>query len=122
MNQAITFIAEGTIGRNCFVSAGSSTRGVVQSSGATNIILGVLNSSRDAVVNEQVSISVGSGEVVDVTAGGVVAVGAYLTSNASGRAIATTTAGQVVRAIALEPATANGDIIRVLLTYFHHKA
>lgn len=122
MNQTITFIAEGAIGRNCFVAAGSSERGVVQAASATNKILGVLDHPRGAVLNDQVAISVGSGEVVSVMAGGAISVGNYLTSNSAGRAIATTTAGQVVRAVALEPASANGDIIRVLLTYFHHKA
>ncbi len=52
-----------------------------------------------------------------VVAGGTVAVGAWVTTDAAGKAVATTTAGHVVRGRALESAVA-GDVFEIELCLF----
>lgn len=54
--------------------------------------------------------------ITKVVAGGAVAIGDRVTSNASGRAITTTTAGNRVLGVALSTAAANGDLIDVFIT------
>lgn len=50
-----------------------------------------------------------------VVASAAIAEGAKVTAAAGGKAVSTTTAGHIVRAIALEAAAADGDIIEVML-------
>jgi len=55
-----------------------------------------------------------------VVASGAIARDSYVTTNASGKAVATTTAGHFVRGIALQSASADGDIIEIWLTGFKY--
>lgn len=59
--------------------------------------------------------------VFKVRCGGSFSQGARLTSDSAGKAVATTTAGKVVAAIALEDG-ADGRIIRCRLVRFHYPA
>lgn len=112
---ALNYIAESAITINRLVKPGAADTGVVQASAATDSITGVVN-----------ELSVVTGERVDVVhqgvawveAGAAIVRGAPITSDANGRGItAAPAAGANVRilGIALESASAAGDVIRVLL-------
>lgn len=85
----------------------------VLAAGATGLLIGVLQ-------NEPKS---GEGALVrfvgttKVKAGGTIAIGDYVTSDANGKAVATTTAGDVVMGRALEAAVAD-DVVEILMTNF----
>lgn len=79
---------------------------VVLASAATDKILGVLQN--DPLANEAAQVKThstrGTGKVL---AGGAITAGAYLTSDSNGKAIVTTTQGNVVFGIAEEAADAS---------------
>ncbi len=83
---------------------------VVQAS-TNERIIGVLQNRPN--VNEPCTI-IFCGESL-LESGGSFAVGAWLRSDATGRAVATTTATDIVGAIALEAANAAGELVRVLV-------
>lgn len=87
----------------------------------TDKILGVTGENGGGA-SENTTVNIGVGITAKLQVSAAVSVGAYLTATTGGKGVTTTTAGQVVRAIALEEATADNDVIEVLLTYFHHKA
>jgi hypothetical protein len=79
----------------------------------TDVAFGVI--TEDASADGQAAVAVaGSGAVVLVEAHGVVALGADLMPAAAGRA-ATATSGKHVLGVALEAATAQGALIKVVL-------
>lgn len=82
---------------------------------ATGLVVGVLQNTPDA--SEQAVYAFGG--TAKVKAGGTVAIGDWVTTNASGKAIATTTAGDVVIGRALEAAVAD-DIFEVQLEIFRY--
>jgi hypothetical protein len=77
---------------------------------ATDAVIGV--AITNAAANSKVSVIVGC-PIVYVTAGGAISAGAVVTSDASARAVASTTAGDRILGIALEAASAAGDVILV---------
>lgn len=84
---------------------------------ATDAIVGVLQ-NKPAVGEAALVRYYGTTKVV---AGGTIAVGAFVTANASGQAIATTTAGDVVVGMYLGTASAaSGDIIEIQLMRFKY--
>lgn len=83
--------------------------------GATDLLVGVL---QEGVESGQMGTYRFLG-TTKVKAGGSIAIGAYVTSDANGEAVATTTNGNVVIGRALEAAD-DGDIIEVQLGI--HKA
>jgi predicted RecA/RadA family phage recombinase len=83
---------------------------VSPATGATDAVIGVAVTSAKA--GGKVTVAMGC-PVVYVTAGGAVAVGSVVCSDAQGRTVATTTSGDRVLGIALEPASAAGDVILV---------
>jgi hypothetical protein len=109
----VTALSLLAIGAYLFVKPGAAEGQVVVATAATDKILGVSNQVGFPANDTGDYITEGEAEV---TCGGVVAIGDYLTSNATGQAIATTTAGNVVRAIALQAGVA-GDVINVQLIY-----
>ena len=96
-----------------------TSTGVDIATAGTDIIMGVCN--QDTANNSGDTVPVVTAGTVRVTASAAVSAGAYVTATATGKAVATTTAGDVVRGIALETAAANNDVIEILLTFFHHK-
>jgi len=77
---------------------------------ATDLIAGILQNKPKSGQVADVRHFGGSKLQVDGNAAAI-AVGDQLTSNSVGKGIKTTTTGNVVRAFALEPSTADGDII-----------
>lgn len=82
--------AEGTINAYRIVKPGTATGSCVAAAAATDLLLGT-SDELDHVAGEVVDV--GMGDIHKVRLGGTVAAGAALTSDANGKAIATTTAG-----------------------------
>ena len=99
-----------------FVKNGTNDQEVVPATAATYEILGV---SHPDTVSGDFGTTVIFGGVAEVKLGGTVTKGAFLTATTAGVAVATTTAGDTVRAIALSGGVV-GDVKPVLLVYFPH--
>ena len=102
-----TRIAEGAILAHSIVKPGAAAMGVVVATAATDKLLGTSDELAH-VTGEAVDVNVSP--IGKVVLGGTVAVGDALTSNASGAAIATTTAGNRVIGFAEIPGV-SGDVI-----------
>jgi hypothetical protein len=93
----------------------SAAETVVAAAAATDSLVGVTNEVAPAIAERCDVIVEG---IAFVTAGAACALGALMTSDASGRAVAAAPAAGVnnrVLGTALDAATAAGDVIRVLL-------
>lgn len=102
--------AEGSVGRFRIVKAGTGAKSCVLAAAATDKLLGT-SDELSHVSGEQVDVALGA--VPFVVLGGTVAQGDWLTSDANGAAVATTTTGHQVIGRA-EIAGVAGDEI----TYF----
>lgn len=94
----------------------SAAETVVAAAAATDSLIGV-NADLTVVSSERVDVLLEG--IAFVEAGAAVALGAQLTSDASGRGVTAAPAAGVnnrVIGIALEAASAAGDVIRVLLS------
>lgn len=100
-------VAEATVELYRIVKPGTAAGSCIKAAAATDKLLGT-SDELDHVTGEVVDIAVGP--VPFVKLGGTVAVGDWLTSDASGRAIATTTTGNQVIGRA-ELAGVSGDIV-----------
>jgi hypothetical protein len=86
-------VAEGTVERYRIVKAGTADMSCVKGAAATDLLLGT-SDELDHVTGEVVDVAVGPVPIVKL--GGTVAAGAALTSDANGKAIATTTQGHSI--------------------------
>jgi len=80
---------------------------------ATDVPIGVLTDYYRAEQGQSVTVAIGG--TVRVKAGGAINAGAWVGTDGNGKAVAKTADGDVVRGIALEAASADGDIIEVFL-------
>jgi hypothetical protein len=116
-NQLFTksFLAGGTIVANQIVKFGSADDTVVAAAAATDLALGV--SLNAAASGERVEVQLLG--IAEVKAGGTIARGDYVVSDANGDAVALAAATTIKVAIgrALRAAVDN-DIVDVLLTHF----
>lgn len=85
---------------------------IVLAAAGTDKILGVLNNAPKNTDTADVAVISGNG-TGKVIAGGSIAKDAYLTSDASGKAVATTTGGDIVFGRALAAAS-SGDVFEYL--------
>lgn len=110
VNQKITMIAGADLSNNIYnlVKLGT-TEDTIVLAGSDDRVIGVLDNKPKS--DEQASVIISG--TAKVKAGGTIAYGDYVVSNASGQAIKRTTESNVV-GIALE-AGASGDIIEILL-------
>jgi len=109
-----TFIAGAdlTDKENLFVKlTGEHTVNVCNS--AADAPIGVLTDYYRAEQGQSVTVAIGG--TVRVKAGGAINAGAWVGTDDNGKAVAKTADGDVVRGIALEAASADGDIIEVFL-------
>lgn len=81
--------------------------------GTNDVPIGVLTDYYRAEQGQSVTVAIGG--TVRVKAGGAITVGSFVSTDSNGKAVAKTEDGDVARGIALEPASADGDIIEVLL-------
>jgi hypothetical protein len=96
-----------------YVAVKLSAAGVViPAAAATDVIIGI--SLTKCKINDSVAVFMRSGGVtVKALAGGTIALGDAVTSNAAGALITTTTAGNQIVGYAQEPATA-GQIFEIM--------
>lgn len=97
--------------RFMLVTTGSK---INKNTAATQLQLGILQNKPISGQIGDVRVLGGSKLQVDANAVDI-AVGDFLTADANGKGVKTTTTGNFVRAIALEPATNDGEIISVML-------
>jgi hypothetical protein len=107
-----SYVAGSAISPFRLVKLGADDVTVLPSAAATDLLIGVCNEVGPALGERCDLVMVG---IAFVEAGAAITRGSAMTSDASGRGIATTTAGNAVIGRALEAAAAAGDIIRVLL-------
>jgi hypothetical protein len=106
-------IAEAAIAAYRFVKPGTTDLSVVQATAATSLLLGISNQVGAAITTTADYIIQGEAEL---ELGGTVVRGGRLTSDASGKGVATVTAGDILGAIATVSGVA-GDIIPVIVIY-----
>lgn len=90
-------LAEAAVERHRIIKAGAGANSCVKASAATDKLLGT-SDELDHVAGETVDLAVGP--VPKVKLGGTVAAGDALTSDANGKAIATTTTGNRIIGVA----------------------
>lgn len=111
-----SFTAAAAIGQNRIVHV-SAAEQVSQSAAATAAMVGVCVQPGGAAAGAPCDVALEG--IAEVVAGAAISVGALVTADAQGRAIAASAAAGAnirVLGVALEPATAAGDIIPVLLS------
>lgn len=98
-----------------------SAKGVVTiASAATHKVMGTITNAPAAGADANVAVNMPFGERTGkVIAGGSISIGDKLTSDSAGKAIATTSAGNYVFGVALEPADA-GDIFEYMPHWEKH--
>jgi hypothetical protein len=104
-----------------FVKLDSTQNKVVVATSGTDKIIGVLLNAPKLGWEAKVGLLGGNG-TYQIVASAAIALGAYLTATTGGKAVTTTTAGNVVAGQALEAAAADGDLIEIMPMNFHHKA
>lgn len=110
-----TVIAGGAIEPHRFVQTSGSV-----ATAATQKLMGVMALDTAVAADQATPVIVDGSAIIEASA--AISVGDYVTATTAGKAIATTTAGNVVRGVALDEATEDGDLIEIKLVYFHHKA
>lgn len=110
-----SFVANAAIGATIFVAAHAERRKAVAASGSASKLYGVSDLGADA--GGMVDVKVGGSATI--RAGGTIAAGDYVTSDAQGRAIVAVAGVAVVQVggRALEPAV-EGDLFEILITHF----
>ena len=98
----------------------SAQNTVVVATAGTDKIIGVLQNAPALNDTARVTLLNAQG-TTQVVASAAIAVGAYVTATTGGKAVTTTTAGNVVAGIAVDAAAADGDLIEIIPTSFHHK-
>ncbi|MEM9772884.1 MAG: capsid cement protein [Cyanobacteria bacterium P01_D01_bin.73] len=102
------FAASGVVPEQTLVKAGAEDDFVVPATADTDIVLGVAG---DLDVTDDTCDVVLSG-IARVVAGGAISFGAQVTAGAGGKAVAAS-AGNRIAGIAMESATADGDVISI---------
>lgn len=108
--NVLTFKADGVISKGQAVKAGSDRDHVAKATGATQKIKGLAMNTTSAA-DDKVEVALPGGGTKGLL-GGTVADGDFLTSDASGNLIMTTTTADRIVAMAMEAGVA-GDLIAV---------
>lgn len=116
-NFTLAVVVEAIVSAYRFVKLGTADKTVIPATAGTEKIIGVsTDECGDAIGNALTIQTLGTAKI---EAGGTISSGDYITSGAGGVAIATTTAGNTVRGIAVQDAVA-GDIFEIQLVHFIH--
>ena len=107
-----TMTAEAAVESNRIVKHGAADTGAIQATAASSKMFGVSNQYGAAASGDDLDVVVSG--IAEVELGGTVAAGDLLTSDAVGKAIATTTAGNRIVGVAMTGGV-NGDIQSVLI-------
>ena len=106
----LTFRAGAAIAQGCVVKPGASREHVLVSAAATSKNIGIAQNAATAA-DDKVEVALAGGGA-KALAGGTIAMGDLLTSDANGKLVATTTAGDRYVAMAMEDALV-GDLFSV---------
>lgn len=109
-----TKVADSEIKPARFVKVTST--GVAPATAGTDVIVGVMNANQPVKTGQATPVTLLGTAIVEASA--AIAAGDYVTATTDGKAVTTTTAGDTVRGVALEAASADGDRIEVMFTYF----
>jgi hypothetical protein len=101
-----------------FVKLDTTQNQVVAATAASDHILGIIKNAPNTGEIANVVLCGGGEGTFKVVASTVIALGAWLTATTGGQAVTTTADHAFVGAMALEAATAQGDIIEVQLMAF----
>ena len=107
----LTMVAGGTVTKNALVEVDSTANQVTVSNSANDLCIGFAQNA--AASGAPVAIGNTPGKVYEGIAAAAITFGAAVQSNGDGKIKTATTAGYPV-GVALEAATANNDVIRVL--------
>lgn len=100
-----------------FVKLGSTQNTVVLATAATDDIIGILENNPKSGWEAKVVLLNAQG-TMNVIAGGAIAQGAKVTCNGSSRATSTVNSGDFVCGTAVDAASANGDVIEVIVSKY----
>ena len=103
-----SYVAEAAVAANLIVRYGAADGGCTVATAATDALIGAADGLAKTT-GEMVDVAIG--EIGEVRLGGTVTRGAWLTANASSKAIATTTTGHQVIGRAEQAGVAD-DVIR----------
>ena len=106
-----TYKTEAATAANRFVKLGTAKNTVLQNTAATIISVGVTHTAAD--INNNVKVQIGATAVVEASA--AIAKGVRVTSTAIGKAV-TAVSGNQSAGIAMEAASADGQLIEIMLT------
>lgn len=109
-------LADAAISAHRFVKLTST--GVATATTGTDKIYGVHGGDVAAASGGTIPVVVLGTAIV--TASTAISKLAYVTATTNGKAVTTTSSGDTVRGIALQAASADGDLIEILLTYFKY--
>lgn len=121
MSQSIKdFERTGTAGEDLsskkyYIVQLNATGGIEVGEGATDLIVGVLQNA--PISGGQALYRFGG--TSKVVASAAIAIGAWVTSTSTGKAVTTTTDGDIVVGRALETASNDGDIIEIQMSIHH---
>lgn len=107
-----SYIAGAAVNPSRIVKNGATSGYVIQNAAATTVSLGVTTQNVSAATGERIDV-VHDG-IVLVEAGAAITFGVKLTSDGTGRAVTAVATNEVI-GVALEAATAAGDLIRMLI-------
>lgn len=112
-----SFEADGAIAARRIIQIGTADGHVVQAdaSSDTTIAERLIGVSDELGAKSGARVDIHLAGIADVVAGGAVARGGSVKTDAGGRAVATSAANDFIVGVALVAATAAGDIIPVLL-------
>lgn len=105
-----TFYADAAINANRIVKPGASDTQVVQGAAATDKLIGISDNLGQTVVGDTLDVILDG--IALVKAGGTIAFGDLITSDATGQAVVTTTASNRIIGVAMEAGVV-GDLVGV---------
>lgn len=101
----------------CFVKQGSTQNTVVLATAATDDIIGILENAPKSGWEAKVVLFNAQG-TMSILAGGSIGANVKITCNGSGRATSTINSGDFVLGTTVDAATANGDVIEIVLSKY----
>jgi len=119
VDRSRTFLANGNLSTKqfTFVKLGTTQNDVVNAVAGTDKTIGVLMNA--PVDNDTARVTLLSAEgTLRVIASTTIAIAAYITATTGGKAVTTASAGDIVCGVAIDAATADGDVIEFMPTFF----
>lgn len=107
------YTATAAVTKRRIVKFGAADGTVIQAAAATDLLVGVSVEDLDRASGDRVDVRM-VGNIAEVDAGGTITRGDFVTSDASGKAVSTTTAANRYIGIA-EVSGVSGDVITIIV-------